>query len=1089
MQHSAFLKLLASSSKYFPSFCPPAAEASALRRVVPSSCSDSQADEDYTVAETQSFVLQTRNHQTVVDPSSVSELESKPEEWSSRVDSFQLGLSDSSHLQCQESTQAFVLVEERVNLEETQAFISTDTGNDSNLEATQAFEENEEPVKVPDVSAKEGCVNLAFEATQAYISEPHDDSEKDSDEDKRQSPAMTETADRTDSSSTLAVAETQPVLPSEEEGSLETNNSVVSAHVKPKVQNEMKEKILAEADFTVEAQPVFTSDDKENNDEDSSPQLEEEQTQPYACSASSLHETQPVRVSAAETQPMVLDEDSDECSMPLLRKRKAKQLHIEEEESQQLSHSDSCAAETQPVAATDDDDDDSVPCSRKRKAKPLQLEDETQSLCNSEVSAVGSQPSLTREDERSNEENVSPCPQKRKAKPLQVQEEQAPPLIGAQVSAVSAQPEVRGEGEENDSEVFVLPRKRKAKQLHLENEESQQLTTSEFSTAQTQLTRESEGGTTASPRAGEPPQLDEEQSQPLAATEVCVQTLNERDEKSEDSIPGPRRKTAKLDHPEEQETKSSNSEASSVGTLLKTKTEETNQSSASSSRQTKSKLTKENEEAECSAPPKRQTRKESKALPKTRGRRGKTRPEDDDSEEEVKQTRGRVITRQREDEEEKEADDVEQQEEVGRRRRRGEHQNKAKAKEDEKLQMEDAERVKPHPESVDGHRMKSDGKKEKERSKVNLREKEKEQQTRLETEKKAKGKQLKGEEEKLKVPARGRRSTRKTTAAELEQSSSVSTSDDVPARRTRSRSNSISSETSASSANTQESKRGGRGGTRSSNTLQTPISRSSRRRATVAAGPVEQNSSFSSETSSCRGSSQNRARGGRQQGRGRKTSEWHEASSEVLRKNNTTESDSQLACTSRGQQRVNSDESKPSVLKEEDQSSLEKSPLPKRNVRGRGQKAAQTENVEKLLVPSVSDGDAGRNTRNRKKSELETDTNVVIYKVSRVPKPAADEEKDEQKDKIPAILLVRRTGRASSTRIKKNGKESLPEEEEEDGEKKKVEAAEKKSRGRTSMVQKNEKEELTESGTSASSTKQNATVETSKVTSLFHFYI
>lgn len=1081
--------LLASNSKCFSSFCPTAAEASALRHVVPSSCSDSQEDEDYTVAETQSFVLQTRDQQTDVDPNSVSGLESKPEGWSSRVDSFQLGLSDSSLLQCQESTQAFVLVEERVNLEETQAYISTDTENDSHLEAKQDFEENEEPVKVSDVSAKESCVNLAFEATQAYISEPYDDPEKDSDEDKRQNPAVTETADLTDNSSTLAMAETQPVLASEDEGSLETNNPIVSVHVKPKIQNETKENILSEADFNVKTQPMCTSD-KENNDEDLSVQLEEEQTQPYACS---LPETQPMHVSVAETQPVVLDEDNDEHSMPLLRKRKAKQLHIEEETSQQLRNSDACAAETQPVVANEDeDDDDSMPGSRKRKAKLLQLEDETQSLGNSEVSAVGTQPSAACED---NEENFSPCPQKRTAKPPQVQEEQTQPLIGTQVSGISTQPEVGGEEEDNDSEVFVLPRKKKAKQLHLEDEESQQLTTSEFSTAQTQLTHENEGDTIASPQIGEPLRHDEEQAQPLTSAEVSVveTQLNERDEKSENSIPGPQRKTAK------QETKSlSNSEASSVGTLLKM--EETTRSIASNSRQTRSKLIKDKEEAECSAPPRRQTRKQSKTLPKTRGRRGKTRTEDDNSEEEVKQTRGRVVTKQQEDEEEKEAVDEQQQEEVGRRQRGGAHQNK------EKLQMEDAERVKPHLESVVRDRTKSDEKREKERLEVNLemakkeqkvREKEKEHPTGLETENKAKEKQLKDEEEeKQKVPARGRRSTRKTTATELEQSSSVSTSEDFPARRTRSRSNSsnsISSERSALSANIQASRRTGGEGTRSSETLQTPISRSSRRRATVAAGPVEQNSPCSN-ISSVRGSSQNRAKGGRQQGRGRKTSDCHDASSEIMHKNNTKGSDSQPAGTSRGQQRVNSSESKLSVLKEEDQSSLEKgivdekSALPKKHVRGRGQKAVQAENVEKLLVPSVSEGDEGRSKRNRKKRELEMDTDVVRYKVCRVPKTAEEEEKDEQKDTVPAFLLVRRTGRAPCPQMK-NGKESLPKEEEEDGETKKVEATEKKSRGRASTVQKNTKEELKESGTSASSTRQNAKVETSKVTSLFHFYI
>ncbi|XP_024861524.1 mediator of DNA damage checkpoint protein 1 isoform X2 [Kryptolebias marmoratus] len=1081
------------------------AETSALRPAV-LSCSD-QGDEDYAEAETQYFVLQTRDPQTGADPNSASGLKSKADDRSSRGDSFQPGLSDSSHLQCQdgaldtESTQAFVSVEGGVNLEETQAFISaadrTAAENDSNLEATQVYEENKEPGKNSEVPEKDGCVNLAFEATQAYISE------QDSDEDKRPNAAVTETADITDFSSTLATAETQPVLPSEEEGSLETNNPICSVQVKPKIQNETKENNPSEAALITETQPMCTSDDKESDDEDLSPQLEEEQTQPFTCSALSLAETQHMHVSVVETQPMVLDEDDDEHSMPLLPKRKAKQLRIEEEESQQLTSSAACTAETQPVVASeDDDDDDSMPGPRKRKARLLQLEDETQSLGNS----VESQPLVTCEGGQSDEENFSPCPRKRKAKPLQVEEAQTQPLISSEGSGFSPQPEGRGEDEENDSEVFVLPRQRKAKRLHLEDEETQQLTNSELSTAETQPTLEDEGDATASPQIEETLRHDEEQAQPLTTAEVSA-AETQLNEKS-DSIPGPQKSTAKQHHPEE----------------------------------------------ECSEPPKRQTRKERKTLTKTRGRRGKAKSEDDNSEEEVKQTGEGIITRQREDEEEKsrsvgkkslkkgqkegklegdmgvakvrqekeetkheemETDDGERQEEPGRRRRRGEKlQYEGKGKEEQgKLQMETAERIKPDLESLERDRMKEKQnlkkeiekkeQKEKERLEENLetakkeqkerleREEQQEHQTRLETEKEAPEKQLRDKEEKQKVSARGRRSTRKTIAALCpEQNSAVSTSDDFPSSRTRSRSNSsnsISSERSASSVSTQESKGRGRGGKRSSETLQTPVIRSSRRRLTVAAAPTEPNSScsFSSEISSCR-SSQNRARGGRQHG-----SDCHDASSsETLHKNDTKGSSAQQAGTSRGQQRVNANESKPSVLNEDGQSCQEKrslnekSPLPKRNVRVRGQKAVSTENVEEPVAPSVSEGDGGRNKRNTRKSELETNTDMGTNKVSkekgRVQKPAEEEGKGEQNDNIPAAVQVRRTGRSSSAQMKKNVKESLPEEELEDGDKKTVEAAEKKARGRTSVGQKNKNEELKESGTSASSTKLNAKEEASE---------
>ncbi|GLD63822.1 mediator of DNA damage checkpoint protein 1 [Lates japonicus] len=140
----------------------------AVAPVALSSCSDSQEDEDFVVAETQSFILQTRGCQSnppedhTMDPTQAFGLEpsgDENDEQSSRGGSFQLGLSDSSHLQCQaqalamESTQAFVSTDRSVNLEDTQAYAAISTAdrtsaeNDSNLEATQAYGADEEPAR------------------------------------------------------------------------------------------------------------------------------------------------------------------------------------------------------------------------------------------------------------------------------------------------------------------------------------------------------------------------------------------------------------------------------------------------------------------------------------------------------------------------------------------------------------------------------------------------------------------------------------------------------------------------------------------------------------------------------------------------------------------------------------------------------------------------------------------------------------------------------------------------------------------------------------------------------------------------------
>ncbi|KAM6909638.1 mediator of DNA damage checkpoint protein 1 [Xenentodon cancila] len=1057
-----------------------------VRPFVSSSCSDSQEEEYFVVAETQPFVFQTGDYQSTADSTFASKSSgNKMDEQCSRRDSFQLGLSDSSHLQRQggalatESTQAFISVEREVNLEDTQAFAAmsaagrSSAGHDSKVEATQGYDE-EELARCSEVSEKQGCVDLALEATQAYISEPYNDPDEDSYEDGKNA-ATTGPSDSI-ASSTLAMAETQPMLSFEGQNSLETSKPSCSIRAKSRAKKDTEEtdelgkmgspqeKHRTEAQFISETQPMYGSDDEQSDDAfldvqkklEQPQQLDKQRTQPHTCSASSLSETQPLNDDVDENQPTFLcenDQTDAEDSTQVPRKRKAKQLHIEEEETQQLTNSEFSVAETQPMAVSEDDDADSMIGPRKRKAKPLQLEDETQSQVSSEVSAV---------------ERDGPT-----------------------------QPVGTSEDAESDNEdSFPGPRKRKAKQLHLEEEDTQRLANSEASAAENQPLTFQDGDSDSIPGLQKsktvPVHIKEEQKQPLN-TEVSAAETNPvtTDEKGDEywTSEAQKRQAKQLHLHQDKETQ--------LKTPLKIKLSEMSGSSVTKEMRSRSRKTQN--EVECSVPADRQTKRENTALPSTRGIRGRDRSDDNNEEEmmQTKQTRGRKITGQQEDD--SRAD-----------------QRKSLTKEQQEGKMDDV-------------KFRQQGRKETEKERKKSNDKEWEEVHQHKT-----GELQNAKKVEPKVSVRGRRAGRRTitaqSTAEPQQDSTTSSFEDFPARRTRSRSNSsnsVSSERSAPSANTQESKARGRGrGTkRGSEAPQTMIARS-RRRITVAAGPTEQNSnellfsrgnsnSTSSEISGCGMSSQNRGRGGRQRGRGRRTepnpntsvpvfSESHQSftaegrrnsnagdiSGEVLNENDKEKADSQKAGTSRGQQQANAHGSEPSVLSDEGQAdqgqelaALKSTPA-KRNVRGKGQKLAMAETVEKPAATAVSDGHESRNTRKGKKSELEANTRLVCTKVSKQKESpretvAAEEgAKDEPKKGIPATVQPKRTGRASSTPVKKNTKKPLPEELVEDGEKVEQETIGKRSRGRTSVVQRGKKEGLEDGGTS--STNQDADMETSE---------
>ncbi|XP_029306873.1 mediator of DNA damage checkpoint protein 1-like isoform X1 [Cottoperca gobio] len=896
------------------------AEAPAVRPIASSPSSDSLEDEDLVVAETQSFILQTRDCQgnSPEHATQASGLQSSADEkdkQSSRGGSFHLGLSDSSHLQglaqtrAMESSQGFVSVVGGVNLEDTQAYAAisnadrTSLENDPNLEATQAFGEDVGPARCSLMSAKEGQVDFSLEATQAFISESCSDSE----DGINTATAETQPFD-CPTSSTVATAETQPMSAfeeeeeeEEEEDSLDEENPVSSAlQVKPR--------------------PQSGTEEREKHREAAQP-----------------HKRDLIKaLFVAETQPMYITEDEesdDEDSTPGPQKRKAKQLWFEDEQTQTLTNSELSIVETQPKRKGEDgesDEEDLIPGPRKRRAKALQLEEESmQTRTNSDLSLVQTQPMVISGNEESDDEDSTPGPRKRKAKQLWFEDEQTQTLTNSELSIVETQPKRKGEDGESDEEDLIPgPRKRRAKALQLEQET---------------------------------PSLTCSETQPMGACED-----EQSDEK--DSTPGLRKRRAKALQLEQEtqplETKTGRqpqrgkgrqSEAANSGSTITGK------------RVTRARLREEEEQAECSDPPKTQTRGKNKAVPKTRGRRGKSRPDEEEEEEEekeekkveqAKRTRGKKSMRQQKDNEEEEERTRKKQaennnlikEQEDRREKRDKLERERKEKEaQERVQAENAERLRLEQERAEKEKIEREQEEKKRADRVQKEEeeqlererKEKEEKERLETakreleerlererkeqelqarldreakekeegkrltrlekenrEKEAKEKQIKEQQENTPAtPTRSRRAARRTIAGpcttEPEPDSTISANEDVPARRTRSRSNSsnsISSERSSSSVSTPGSRgRGrGRGAKRTSAPPPAASVRSSDRRRTAAAELITQQgsndippqgalsrsnsiNSINSEISSCSLSSQSRGRGGRQGGRGRKT--------------------------------------------------------------------------------------------------------------------------------------------------------------------------------------------------------------------------
>uniref|UniRef100_A0A3P8SUG9 Mediator of DNA damage checkpoint protein 1 n=1 Tax=Amphiprion percula TaxID=161767 RepID=A0A3P8SUG9_AMPPE len=832
--------------------------------------------------------------------------------------------------------------------------------NKFRLQLGDAHAENEDSDRCSVASKNvESQSDLALEATQAYISVLDSDPDDNTNQDEGQNTPATETPPIVS-----AFAETQLMPFHVEEQSLAVDNSVCSVQqVNPRTQTKMEE--------------------REENGMDAHPQ------ERHLSEAQYMAATQPICTSS--------NEESDDDSFPGPRKRKAKLLQLSEEQTQcliereeygkdshpqerHLSEAQYMAA-TQPIctSSNEESDDDSFPGPRRRKAKPLQLSEE-QTQCLIDSNADGSQATAISEDHESGDMDLKPGPKKQKTKQL---EEETQPLTSSEVSTVESQslhtnslqledgktqPSTSSSISAVETEQIVTskeqdsdgPQRRTVKQLHLTEDDRKH---SELSAAENQpiaTCEDDDADSMLGPRKRKAKHL-EDKTQLLTSNEVFA---------DDDSVPVLPKTKATLQL-EKEETQS---EMSPVDTQpLKTTTglksqkrkriESTADTTRASARNLRTSRSREGEEqAECSVPPKRQTRGGDKSLQNTKEFRGKARSDDDKNGEEVKQAkqaRGRKNTRQQKD-------DNEEKEMLGME---GNTHTVNKSKQKEGKQQE-REKTEKEAKETDGR---------KEEQEETERQDGREEKEKIENERKVnkeKSQQENEEEVKPKAPARSRRSTRAMASQhppQNEQDSTASTNDDFPARRTRSRSNSsnsISSERSVSSVNTQESKGSGRGrGAKTpSKSPQAAIVRTSYRRATVAAGPTEQDSSDvlpqrllsknnssnsrSPEVSSCSVRSLNRGRRGR---KAEPDPDFIPAVTHHSDQNSKEKADSQQTRTTRGRQH-----SECAAADETDQSphqegcASEELLLPKRNVRGRSQKAVRSEAVEESVTSTAS---------------------------------------------------------------------------------------------------------------------------------------
>ncbi|XP_029306877.1 mediator of DNA damage checkpoint protein 1-like isoform X2 [Cottoperca gobio] len=1031
------------------------AEAPAVRPIASSPSSDSLEDEDLVVAETQSFILQTRDCQgnSPEHATQASGLQSSADEkdkQSSRGGSFHLGLSDSSHLQglaqtrAMESSQGFVSVVGGVNLEDTQAYAAisnadrTSLENDPNLEATQAFGEDVGPARCSLMSAKEGQVDFSLEATQAFISESCSDSE----DGINTATAETQPFD-CPTSSTVATAETQPMSAfeeeeeeEEEEDSLDEENPVSSAlQVKPR--------------------PQSGTEEREKHREAAQP-----------------HKRDLIKaLFVAETQPMYITEDEesdDEDSTPGPQKRKAKQLWFEDEQTQTLTNSELSIVETQPKRKGEDgesDEEDLIPGPRKRRAKALQLEQETPSLTCSETQPMGAC-----EDEQSDEKDSTPGLRKRRAKALQLEQETQP-----LETKTGRQPQ-RGKGRQSEAanSGSTITGKRVTRARLREEEEQAECS----DPPKTQTRGKNKAVPKTRGRRGKSRPDEEEEEEEEKEEKKVEQAKRTRGKKS--------MRQQKDNEEEEERTRKKQAENNN---LIKEQEDR---------REKRDKLERERKEKEA------QERVQAENAERLRLEQERAEKEKIEREQEEKKRADRV---QKEEEEqlERERKEKEEKERLETAKRELEERLERERKEQE-LQARLDREAKEKEEGKRLTRLEKENR-EKEAKEKQIKEQQENTPATPTRSRRAARRTIAGpcttEPEpdstisaNEDVPARRTRSRSNSSNSISSERSSSSVS--TPGSRGRGR---------------------GRGAKRTSAPPPAASVRSSDRRRTAAAELITQQgsndippqgalsrsnsiNSINSEISSCSLSSQSRGRGGRQGGRGRKTEaepdsippinsqsdqsltpkptargrksrRAEESSNEVPHDDGKEKADSQQASTTRGRRRAIANVSEPAAAEKQDPSSQEgasEESTPKRNVRGRSQKVVQIVPVE-APGAAVSDGEEAKETRKGRKRELEANTEEASSSSSKdyTGKKKAQTAEEEEETKEDIVVQVKRKGRASSACPKNNTSVSPIEVKgKEQSENMGKGTVEKKGRGRLSVVQKKKKkkEEQEESGSS-----------------------
>ncbi|XP_042160333.1 mediator of DNA damage checkpoint protein 1 [Oncorhynchus tshawytscha] len=1087
------------------------------------SASDSQEDDDFVVAETQSFVLEAQNqgHQSSLpveptldatqpyglEPSLGEDREEQPSRGSS-----QLGLSDSSHLQARDQAS-----------ESTQAF--SFPGGDSDLEATQTYGSGggrEEPGlgQRSAVFGRNRQVDFVLEATQAYAAQPRSDTEE---EDEEETP-------------NVATTETLPMSAYEEEDGEEEEDLVGAMPLTP-------------------VRRGRSGGAREREEEEQETQTGEVLTNQY--------------LSTAQTLDTVQESDDEEEAKPDSPRRRRTQKQTVDEEERQTVGSYLSTAETQPmftaVAAEDDDDNEEEelkppsPRRRGRSQRGRVEEEETQPsefLTSSHISTAETQPMGTCDTEEEEEEDT-------KAKGRAQRERGKESEAGTSGVSSRGRRGARG-GEEESSETLKTQMRGKGKAVNTaggggrrevlpEEEESEKEEEAEV----VEQGRRGRGRKSVKQqKEGEKERLEEEgiekerQEQPEKERlqkgkveservmkeqqdrERMEQELKEQDERLE-SVE--REETERIEREKREETERMERRMERE----KTEQEKTEQEKTEQEKTEQEKTEQEKRER---LERERKEREEQERLQCERTKREKKERLEEEKER-IERERKEIEERNRLEREEKGKQEQLERERVEKERIEGEQAEKQRS---EKEKMEREEKRKQERELLKKKKEEKERnlkeklereKKEREKREVEEKEKEiKERQAKEQGEKQAK----KDDENELKTSRRGRRATTRrtvtvppTTEPQPELNILSSTPEPVPASITRSRSNSSNSVSSErSSIDTLGSR--GRGGRKTTSTTEpapgpdNPTRNSTRRRTlvgTVVAPPAavevtvqdilsseqfvarrtrssstNSHSSTNSEVSTCivdSVSSQSKGRGG---GRRRKTgtesvspsnrqSEQPPAHKPTARgrRSQKVEDDSphpvinekadsqEAGGTIRGQNKTaKTNEPDPVVADEETTPAqvTEDSPAPRGNGRGRG-RAGQKDNTPESTTTTLGgdtpseegvESKTGGRGKGRKRGLEEEEENSGF----KVPRRKAKVqrggrcravEEEGEKEEKPASTPAKR-GRASTAQVKKIAEEEKSmERQSEKMEEEEAGAVQRKVRGRQLTVQIKKKEE------------------------------